>query len=177
MSDVQRHCSQKQSLHFSCACWVQFYKVGKSPSRNWRTLPVLKRLFWVTAAFLLIGVFNLQGWFCCCWLRRVSGCARTLTIRLPGSTFLFQRAYSFHCSVCWVYHILCSTFLQERLRLLQQVQEEEMQRRCVCHTARNPQVPATGRQHRQRDETCRTLNDNNFNLPHHHKETQTDKRS
>ena len=43
-----------------------------------------------------------------------------------------------------------------------------------CHTARNPQVPATGR---QRDETCRTLNDNNFNLPRHHKETRTDKRS
>ena len=43
-----------------------------------------------------------------------------------------------------------------------------------CHTARNPQVPATGRQYRQRDETCRTLNDN---LPHHHKETRTDKRS
>ena len=34
--------------------------------------------------------------------------------------------------------------------------------RCMCHTARNPQVPATGRQHRQRDETCRTLNDNFF---------------
>ena len=45
---------------------------------------------------------------------------------------------------------------------------------CMCHTARNPQVPATGRQYRQRDETCRTLNDN---LPHHHKETRTDKRS
>ena len=26
----------------------------------------------------------------------------------------------------------------------------------MCHTARNPQVPATGRQYRQRDETCRT---------------------
>ena len=35
------------------------------------------------------------------------------------------------------------------------------------HTTRIPQVPATGRQHKQRDETCRTLNDNNFNLPHH----------
>ena len=46
-----------------------------------------------------------------------------------------------------------------------------------CHTTRIPQVPATGRQHKQRDKTCRTLNDNNFNLPHHHKETRTDKRS
>ena len=43
----------------------------------------------------------------------------------------------------------------------------------LCRTARIPQVPATGRQHRQRDETCRTLNDNNFNLPHHHKENGT----
>ena len=34
----------------------------------------------------------------------------------------------------------------------------------TCHTTRNPQVPATGRQHKQGDETCRTLNDN---LPHH----------
>ena len=33
-----------------------------------------------------------------------------------------------------------------------------------CHTTRIPQVPATGRQHKQRGETCRTLNDN---LPHH----------
>ena len=33
-----------------------------------------------------------------------------------------------------------------------------------CHTTRNPQVPATGRQHKQGNETCRTLNDN---LPHH----------
>ena len=34
----------------------------------------------------------------------------------------------------------------------------------TCHTTRIPQVPASGRQHKQRDETCRTLNDN---FPHH----------
>ena len=42
----------------------------------------------------------------------------------------------------------------------------------ICHTACILQVPATGRQHRQRDESCRTLNDN---LPHHHKKNRTDR--